>query len=94
MADLIVVTELIAYGSLGEATQMAEPTISVRTTLIATYALCGFANLPSIGIQIGGIGALAPDRRGDLASLALRAMIAGAFASWSTACVASLFLPM
>lgn len=94
LGEKLVVTEFIAYGSLAEATQMAEPVISTRTAHIATYALCGFANLPSIGIQIGGISALAPDRRSDLASLGLRAMIAGAFASWSTACVASLFLPM
>ena len=94
LGEKLVVTELIAYGSLGEVTQMAEPTISMRTAHIATYALCGFANLPSIGIQIGGIAALAPDRRADLASLGLRAMIAGALASWCTACVASLFLPL
>ncbi|PIE24474.1 MAG: NupC/NupG family nucleoside CNT transporter [Planctomycetota bacterium] len=62
--------------------------ISKRSILISTYALCGFANLGSIGIQIGGIAALCPERRKDLSQLAVRAMFAGAFASWMTACVA------
>jgi nucleoside permease NupC len=62
--------------------------MSKRSILISTYALCGFANLGSIGIQIGGIAALCPERRRDLSQLAVRAMIAGAFASWMTACVA------
>ena len=63
-----------------------------RSTIIGTYALCGFANFSSIGIQIGGIGAIAPGRRADLASIGLKAMIGGAFASWMTACVAGLLL--
>jgi CNT family concentrative nucleoside transporter len=58
--------------------------------VIATYALCGFANLGSIAIQIGGIGALAPQRRAELAQLGLRAMIAGLLACYSTACIAGL----
>jgi nucleoside permease NupC len=58
-----------------------------RSILIATYALCGFSNFSSIGIQIGGIGALAPSRRSDLASIALRAMIAGNVACFMTACI-------
>lgn len=61
--------------------------ISTRATILMTYAMCGFANFGSIGIQIGGISALAPERRGDLANLALRAMIAGTLASFLTACV-------
>jgi CNT family concentrative nucleoside transporter len=93
LGEKVVVTELVAYKSLSDMMQMANPPISPRSAIIAAYALCGFANLPSIGIQIGGISALAPDRRADLASLGLRAMIAGAFASWCTACVASLFIP-
>lgn len=92
LGEKVVVTELIAFGSLSEMIQSPEPTISRRTTIIATYALCGLANLPSIGIQIGGISALAPDRPADLASLGLRAMVAGALASWCTACIAGLFL--
>ena len=93
LGEKVVVPELVAYKSLSDMMQMANPPISPRSAIIAAYALCGFANLPSIGIQIGGISALAPDRRADLASLGLRAMIAGAFASWCTACVASLFIP-
>jgi len=56
--------------------------------VISTYALCGFANLSSIAIQIGGISGIAPERRGDLARIGLKAMIAGALASWMTACIA------
>ena len=65
---------------------------SERTAKMGAYALCGFANFASIGIQIGGIGALAPERRSDLSRLALRAMLGGAFASWMTATVAGAFL--
>ena len=57
-----------------------------------TYALCGFANFSSIGIQLGGIGGLAPERRGDLARLGLRAMIGGTLASFMNACVAAILL--
>jgi len=63
-----------------------------RSAILATYALCGFSNLSSVGIQIGGISALAPDRRGDLAKLGLKAMLCGAFASWCTCCVAGILL--
>jgi CNT family concentrative nucleoside transporter len=66
----------------------AEVTLSPRTQVILTYALCGFSNFASIGIQIGGIGALAPERRGDLAQLGLRAMLGGMIACCLTACVA------
>ena len=59
---------------------------------IATFALCGFANFSSIGIQIGGIGALAPERRHDLARLGLRAMLAGTFANFLTATIAGMLL--
>jgi CNT family concentrative nucleoside transporter len=61
-----------------------------RSTVIAIYALCGFANLGSIAIQIGGISAIAPERRSDLAKLGLKAMIAGNLACFMTACVAGL----
>ena len=67
-------------------------TLDPRTFTIATYALCGFANFSSIGIQIGGIGALAPERRGDLARLGLRALLAGTFANFMTACIAGALL--
>ncbi len=98
LGQKIFLTELIAYGSLGEllaapADEAGRPAVSPRTATIAAYALCGFANIPSIGIQIGGVAALVPGRRGELAELGLRAMLAGAFACWCTACVASLVLP-
>jgi CNT family concentrative nucleoside transporter len=92
LGQKLVVTEFVAFGSLAEMTHDAAAPLHARTTIIAAYALCGFANFPSIAIQIGGISALSPDRRSDLASLALRAMFAGAFASWCTACVAGLFI--
>jgi concentrative nucleoside transporter, CNT family len=60
--------------------------------VIATYALCGFSNLGSIAIQIGGISAIAPHRQRDLARLGVRAMIAGSIACFMTACVAGLLL--
>ena len=68
--------------------------ISSRTAMILTYALCGFSNFASIGIQVGGIGGLCPERRADLAQLGLRAMIGGVLACCMTACVASVVLPI
>jgi CNT family concentrative nucleoside transporter len=64
----------------------------LRSFTIGTYALCGFANFSSIGIQIGGIGALAPNRRHDLARLGIRAMIAGTLANFVTATIAGFLL--
>jgi CNT family concentrative nucleoside transporter len=84
----MVLNELIAYVRLGAMKQALDP----RTFTIATYALCGFANLSSIGIQVGGIGALAPERRDDLARLGLRAMLAGTMANFMTACIAGALL--
>jgi CNT family concentrative nucleoside transporter len=60
--------------------------------IVATYALCGFANFSSIAIQIGGIGGLAPERRGDLSRMGFRAMIAGTLASFMTAAVVTMIL--
>ncbi len=80
----ISINEFIAYLELGELRETLHP----RSVVIATYALCGFANLGSIGIQIGGIGGIAPERRGDLARIGLKAMFAGAMASWMTAAIA------
>jgi len=90
MGQQVIATEFIAYADL--ARMQAEGSITPRGAHIATFALCGFANLPSIAIQIGGLSALAPERRSDFARLAPRAMIAGALACWQTAAVASLFL--
>jgi CNT family concentrative nucleoside transporter len=69
-----------------------QQTFSPRTVTILTYALCGFANFGSIGIQLGGIGGVAPDRRGDLARLGLRAMIGGTLAAFMTACIAGILI--
>ena len=66
--------------------------MSSRAAVISTYALCGFANFSSIGIQLGGIAAVAPRRRAALAKLGLKAMFGGAIASWLTATVAGLLL--
>ena len=90
MGEKIVLTELIAYSDLSEL--RAADAISDRTAIIASYALCGFANFASIGIQLGGIGGMAPDRRKDLAKLAMKAMIAGALASWLTATLAGILI--
>lgn len=68
------------------------PTISARSQIIATYALCGFSNIGSIGIQIGGIGGIAPERQADLALLGIRAMIAGSLACFITAAIAGMLL--
>ncbi len=80
----IVLTELVAYQELGQMRDQLSP----RTVLIASFALCGFANIGSVAIQIGGLGAMAPERKGDLARLAFRAMFAGAIATCMTACLA------
>ncbi len=90
MGKKIAFTELIAYGDLKGI--MASGQISERTAIIASYALCGFANFGSIGIQLGGIGAMAPERKKDLAALVSKAMIGGALASWLTATVAGILI--
>ncbi len=82
----MVLNELVAFSQLGPQKAMLDP----RSFTIATFALCGFANLSSIGIQIGGIGALAPKRRGDLARLGLRAMLAGTMANLMSASIAGM----
>ena len=66
--------------------------ISQRTAIIASYALCGFANFGSIGIQLGGIGSIAPERKKDLAKLVTKAMFGGALASWLTATIAGILI--
>jgi len=79
------VNEFVAYQQLARTAGL-----SPRSYLIASYALCGFANIASIGIQLGGIGAMAPDRRHDLARLGFQAMIVGSFATFSAACVVAI----
>ncbi len=82
--------EFVAYGQLGD--YINNGLLSDRGKIIATYALCGFANFSSIGIQIGGISALAPKRKADVARIGLRAMFGGAIASWLTATIAGLLI--
>jgi CNT family concentrative nucleoside transporter len=84
----MVLNEFVAYSQLGPLKESLDP----KSFTIATFALCGFANFSSIGIQIGGIGALAPERRHDLARLGLRAMLAGTFANFLTAAIAGMLL--
>lgn len=85
-----ILNEFIAYLDL--KTFIDNQTISPRSQIIATYALCGFSNLGTIGIQIGGISAIAPNRQQDLAKLGFRTMIAGSLACFTTACIAGLLL--
>jgi len=84
----MVLNEFVAYSQLGPLKASLDP----NSFTIATFALCGFANFSSIGIQIGGIGALAPTRRHDLARLGLRAMLAGTLANFMTATIAGFLL--
>jgi CNT family concentrative nucleoside transporter len=84
----ISLNEFVAFVQLGQWREQLSP----RSFTIATYALCGFANFSSIAIQIGGIGGIAPERRHDLARLGLRAMFAGALASWLTASLAGILI--
>ena len=82
----MALNEFVAYAQLGQLKGSIDP----RSFTIATFALCGFANFSSIGIQIGGIGSLAPSRRHDLARLGVRAMLAGTLANFMTATIAGI----
>ncbi len=84
----MVLNELVAFSMLGPQKAILDP----RSFTIATFALCGFANFSSIGIQMGGIGALAPNKRGDLARLGIRAMLAGTMANLMSASIAGMLL--
>ncbi len=90
LGEKIVLTELLAYKDLSDIRKAGE--LSDRSAIIASYALCGFANFASIGIQMGGIGGIAPERKKDIAKLAFKAMIGGALASWITACIAGILI--
>ena len=85
----IAVNEFVAFIELGNIQSQLSP----RSATLATYALCGFANFSSIGIQIGGISGVAPNRRQDLAKNGLKAILGAAIASWLTACIAGILLP-
>jgi CNT family concentrative nucleoside transporter len=84
----LVTNEFVAFVQLGPMQKTLDP----KSFTIATYALCGFANLSSIAIQIGGIGALAPNRKSDLARLGIRAVAAGSMANFMSACIAGMLL--
>lgn len=86
LGEKIVLNEFVAYLSLAKL----GPVLTTRTAVILSYALCGFANFSSIAIQIGGIGSMAPTRRGDLARLGMRAVIGGSLSSFMTACFAGM----
>ena len=85
-----ILNEFIAYLDLMELVK--QQAITERSQIISTYALCGFSNIGSIGIQIGGIGAMVPQRQGDLARLSVRALIAGSVACFMTACIAGMLI--
>jgi len=87
----LIVNEFVAYADLIQ--MKAADVLAPRSELIATYALCGFANLGSIGIQLGGIGGIAPTRKSDLAKLGLRVLLGGSLATFMTATIAGLLNP-
>jgi CNT family concentrative nucleoside transporter len=91
LGEKTALNEFVAYAHLGSMLQEGAG-LDPRSVVLATYALCGFANFSSIAIQIGGIGAMAPERRGDLSRLGLRAMIAGTLANFMTACVVGILI--
>ena len=86
-----ILNEFIAYTELATLMQGSQP-LSERTFIITTYALCGFANFGSVAIMIGGIGGIAPERRGDLARLGLRSIVGGSLATMLTGCVIGIFV--
>jgi len=83
LGTLMTINKVVAFSNLGQLKAALDP----RSFTIATFALCGFANFSSIGIQIGGIGALAPEQRGQLARFGIRAMLAGTMANLMSACI-------
>ena len=88
LGEKVAVNEFVAFASLRDL----QGTLSQRSVIIGTYALCGFANFSSIAIQIGGIGGIAPDRKSEIAALGLRAVVGGALASWTTATIAGVLV--
>lgn len=93
LGERMATNEFVAFIDLGKMGTGAIPALAAaKSRVIATFALCGFANFSSIAIQIGGIGALVPERRGDLARLGVKAMIAGTLANFLSACIAGVLL--
>jgi CNT family concentrative nucleoside transporter len=87
-----VLNEFVAFVELSNLMSQQPAPLSSRSFLICTYALCGFANFGSVAIMIGGIGGIAPERRGDLARLGFRAIVAGTLATMLTGCIVGLFV--
>jgi CNT family concentrative nucleoside transporter len=87
-----VLNELIAYSKMKDNLGNDPNYLSPRSALLALYALCGFANFASVGIQVGGISSLAPTRRGDLSRIGLLAMVGGAIASLMAACIVGILI--
>jgi CNT family concentrative nucleoside transporter len=92
LGERLVLNEFVGYLDLSSYVKAHPGTLNVRSITLASYALCGFANFSSIAIQIGGIGALAPTRRKDLAELGLKAMIAGLLACYLFAAVVGVLI--
>jgi len=84
----LILNEFVAFVDLGKIGATLDP----KSFVIATYALCGFANLSSVAIQVGGIGALAPSRKSDVARLGMKAVAAGTMANFMSACIAGMLL--
>jgi len=82
--------EFIAYMDLSNAENLVK--LSDRSRVILTYALCGFANFGSLAIMVGGIGSLVPEKRRDIAQLAMRSLLSGTLAAFITACLTAIFL--
>lgn len=89
MGQKLTINEFVAFDTLTH--RLAAP-LSDKANIIASFAICGFANFSSVGMQIGGIGALAPERRADLAKLGLKALVAGTLASYLSACIAGMLV--
>lgn len=85
----LILNEFVAYANFGPEI----PNLSAKTTAVVSFALCGFANISSLAIILGGLGSLAPDRRDDLARMGIRAIIAGALASLLSGAIAGMFVP-
>lgn len=90
LGQKMALNEFVAYTQLSE--MIKEGVLSHKAQLIATFALCGFSNFSSIAIQIGGLGSLAPERRGELAQLGVRALVAGSLATYMTATIAGILM--
>ncbi|MBN1773606.1 MAG: NupC/NupG family nucleoside CNT transporter [Deltaproteobacteria bacterium] len=92
MGEKLILTEFVAYLDLSNVLTHDAAALSYRSTVIVSYALCGFANFGSLAIQLGGIGGMAPSRRGDLARVGLRSLLAGTLAAYQTATIAGILV--